>query len=100
MARVINLMKHPTRTLAVVRSLAVVTLFADCALGADKLKDAQLDKVVLAPSPPQLSMQCLHSDCLPPIWDASYAWMLMVEWPNGPWPNGPPKIVSATGTGN
>ena len=70
--------------------LALLPFLAGVALAADRLSDLQLARVTFPLSLP--GTICSYSDCIPPAWNATFAWLQIFERTQ----NGNPTIVQGT----
>ena len=74
--------------------LVILSLLAGSALAAERLNARQLAAVVLRPSLPLMSTVCSFSECIPPSWDTTLAWLRVFERTQ----NAHPTIVPGTGS--
>lgn len=73
--------------------LTILPFLAGSALAAERLNARQLAAVIVLPSPPMMSAVCSYSECIPPSWDTTFAWLQVFERTQ----NAHPTIVPGTG---
>lgn len=74
--------------------LGILPFLAGNALAAERLNARQLAAVIVRPSPPMMSTVCGYSECIPPSWDTTFAWLQVFERTQ----NAQPTIVPGAGS--